>query len=154
MRMATALTWLAVTVWWLLSGLVWTGQVVTMYAAEGTPVALGHVLRTELASALLWIPLTMGLFRCVARSPIERGRVLRSIGWLMLAVLAVILLRALAVAVFNDAIGWYRELPPWPELLRASVLNNLLTSWMIVGVAHALLFARREQQRRQQNAEL
>ena len=154
MRWATALTWLAVTVWWLLSGLVWTGQVLTMRAAEGAPVAVSHVLRTEMASAILWIPLTMGLFWCVARSPIERGRVLRSIGVLALAVLGVIALRALAVAVFNGFVGWYHAVPDWPTLLRASVLNNLLSSWMIVGVAHALLFARREQRRRQQNAEL
>jgi signal transduction histidine kinase len=154
MRWATALTWLAVSVWWLLSGLVWTGQAVTMYAAEGAQVATSHVLRTEIASAVLWIPLTMALLWCVERSPIERGRVLRSAGLLMLAVLGVIVLRALAVAGFNGWIGWYRALPGWPELLRASVLNNLLSSWMIVGVAHAVLFARREQRRRQQNVEL
>lgn len=154
MRKATFLTWLGVATWWLLSGLVWAGQVVTMHAAEGTQVPIQRVLATELASAALWIPLTMGLFAWVVRHPIERGQVLRSAGWLMLAVLAVIVLRALAVVALNDWVGWYRALPAWPALLRASVLNNLLMSWMIIGVAHALLFARREQRRRQQNVEL
>src|SRR5690606_27881962 len=60
---------------------------------------------------------------------------------------------AVSVMVFNDFVGWYEVLPPWPELLRSSVLNNLLMGWMVVGVAHALAYAERESDRRRQAAE-
>ncbi len=146
-----AWTWLAVSAWWLLTGLIWTGQ---MYEAFSGQVASSYLLRTEMAKAALWIPFTMFLFWWVGRHPIERGAALRSIGWLTLAVAGIIVARALCVAALNPWIGWHEQLPDWPALLRTSFLGNLLTAWMIVGVAHALLFAQREQSRRQQHAEL
>lgn len=154
MRASTLPTWIAVSAWWTLSGLVWSGQVLTMYSAAGQVAVPADVLRMEMASALLWIPLTIGQFAWVRRHPVERGRPWRALGLQALAVLVVILLRAGVVALANDAVGWYAQVPPWPALLQASVLNNLLTAWMIVGVAHALIYAEREALRRRQAAEL
>ncbi|WP_189644727.1 sensor histidine kinase [Luteimonas gilva] len=151
MQRRTALTWLAVGAWWLLTGLVWTGQ---MYEAFSGQVASSYLLRTEMAKAALWIPFTLFLFWWVGRHPIERGAMLRSIGWLTLAVAGIIVARALCVAAINPWIGWHEQLPSWPALLRTSFLSNLLTAWMIIGVAHALLFAQREGARRRQHAEL
>jgi Histidine kinase len=155
MRKGTLVTVVVVTAWWLLSGLIWSGQIVTMYAARasGGPT-LRQVLGAEMASATLWIPLTLMLLWWVRRTPIERGRVARALASLGAAVAAVIVLRAVAVWLFNDAVGWYRQLPAWPILLWTSVLNNLLTAWMIVGVAHALIYAERESRRRRQAVEL
>ncbi|WP_242112835.1 sensor histidine kinase [Luteimonas aquatica] len=148
------MTWFWVSAWWLLTGLVWTGQ---MYEAFSGQVAASYLLRTEMAKAVLWIPFTVFLFWWVGRHPIERaerGAMLRSIGWLTLAVAGIIVMRALCVAAFNPWIGWHAQLPGWSALLRTSFLGNLLTAWMIIGVAHALLFARRERARRRQHAEL
>ena len=125
-----------------------------MYEAFSGQVAASYLLRTEMAKAVLWIPFTMFLFWWVGRHPMERDTMLRSFGWLTLAVAAIIVARALCVAAFNPWMGWYEQLPSWPVLLRTSFLSNLLTAWMIVGVAHALLFARRERLRQQQHAEL
>ena len=111
MRKNGALTWLVVTVWWLLTALVWLGQVMTIYAADGHPPPLQHTLQTQLATALLWVPITMALLWCVRRSPIERTRVWGAIGTLSLAVIGVILLRAVLVAAFNFWVGWYPQLP-------------------------------------------
>jgi sensor histidine kinase YesM len=151
MQRQTTLTWFWVSAWWLLTGLVWTGQ---MYEAFSGQVASSYLLRTEMAKAALWIPFTMFLLGWVARHPIERGSMLRSIGWLALAVVAIIVLRAACVAAFNPWIGWHEQLPSWAALLRTSFLSNLLTAWMIIGVAHALLFAQRDRSRQQQHAEL
>lgn len=125
-----------------------------MYEAFSGQVAWSYLLRTEMAKAVLWIPFTMFLFWWTGRHAIERGAALRSIAWLSLAVAGVIVLRAVCMAAFNPWVGWYAQLPEWPALLRTSFFSNFLTAWMIVGVAHALLFARRERQRRQQHAEL
>lgn len=147
-------TWLVVSAWWLLTGLVGAGQSLTMFDAAGTPVDVGQLLRVQMASALLWIPITMALLWGVRRRPIEAGAVRQALLFHAAAVLGVILVRALAVLLFNGWIGWYTQLPPLPELLRTSVLNNLLMSWMIIGVAHALIYAEREARRRQQAQEL
>lgn len=151
MQRQPALTWCWVSAWWLLTGLVWTGQ---MYEAFSGQVASSHLLRTEMAKAALWIPFTMFLLWWVGRHPMERGTTLRSIGWLILAVAGIIVMRALCVAAFNPWVGWHAQLPSWPALLRTSFLSNLLTAWMIIGVAHALLFAQRERLRQQQHADL
>lgn len=151
MQRQTAWTWLWVSAWWLLTGLVWTGQ---MHEAFLGKVATPYLLRTEMAKAALWIPFTMFLLWWVGRHPIERGTMLRSFGWLTLAVAGIIVARALCVAAINPWVGWHAQLPSWPALLRTSFLSNLLTAWMIIGVAHALLFAQRERLRQQQHAEL
>lgn len=151
MRRQTTLTWAWVSAWWVLTGLVWTGQ---MYEAFSGEVAASYLLRTEMAKAVLWIPFTMFLFWWVGRHPMERGAMWRAFGWLTLAIAGIIVARALCAAAFNPWIGWYAKLPGWPTLLRTSFLGDLLTAWMIVGVSHALLFARRERLRRQQHAEL
>lgn len=151
MRRQTAWTWFWVSAWWLLTGLVWTGQ---MYEAFSGQVTASYLLRTEMAKAALWIPFTLFLLWWVGRHPMERSGMLRSIGWLTLAVAGIIVARAVCVAALNPWIGWYPQLPSWSALLRTSFLSNLLTAWMIIGVAHALLFAQRERLRQKQHAEL
>jgi signal transduction histidine kinase len=143
-------TWLAVGAWWLLTGGVWTGQAISMFAASGTPADAGALLRMEMASALLWIPITLALFAAVRRWPMETGRVRRALAIHALAVVAVIVVRAAAVLALNPLVGWYTTPPALPDLLTTSVLNNFLLSWMIIGVAHALIYAEREARRRQQ----
>lgn len=47
--------------WWALNGLISTVQVVAVLASRGQPVVLPDVLRSELASAALWVPCTLWL---------------------------------------------------------------------------------------------
>ena len=154
LKSRAAKTWLAVTAWWLLTGVVATSQSLTMLDATGASFDVGFIWRAEMVSSILWIPLTMGLFWCVRRYPIGTPPLHRALTVLMAAVIGVILLRAAAVIALNDWIGWYDTMPALPALLWKSVLNNFLMSWMIIGVAHALVFAERDQRRRRQAQEL
>ena len=155
MRAPTLTMLLCVTAWWLLSAMVWSGQVLAMANTIGQSLSWRYVLRTELASALLWIPATLFLFACVRHTPFESGRIARAAIWLSLAVLAVVVFRALAVAIFNPVIGWYRDGLPSPlQLLYTSLLNNLLMCWLIIGVAHGLIYAEREARRRRRTDRL
>lgn len=154
MRNRPLLLCLLVLAWWTLNGLVWTGQVLNMREATGQVLDASQVLRLELASAWLWVPITLGLLWGVERFPIERGRVARALAVQGVAVAAVILVRAVAVVLFNDWIGWYARLPSFASVLATSALNNLLMGWMIVGVAHALVYAERAQRRERQAMEL
>jgi hypothetical protein len=140
------LLWTTVTAWWLLMGGVWITQFLTMAASEGQAVDAGHVVAMQLTSALLWVPITLGLLWTVRRRPIVRGDVAGALGVQLLAVIGVIVVRALAVAVLNPLVHWYPgDVPGWAELLRVSVFNNFTMSWMIVGVLHAVVFAGRAQ---------
>ena len=138
------LLWTTVTAWWLLMGGVWITQYLTMAAAEGQAVDAAHVATMQLASALLWVPLTLGLLWMVRRRPVQRGDLLPALAWLALGVAGVVVVRAAAVAAFNPFVHWYPgAVPGWPELLRVSAFNNVPMAWMIVGVLHAIVFAGR-----------
>src|SRR6186997_891822 len=95
------LLWTIVSAWWLLMGGVWITQFLTMAAAEGQTVDAGHVVAMQLSSALLWVPLTMGLLWMVERRPVQRGDIPAALAWLALGVVGVIVIRAAAVAVLN-----------------------------------------------------
>ena len=154
MRIRSPLLVLLVTAWWTLNALVWSGQVLNMREATGQALDVAQVLRLELASAWLWIPITFGLFWCVRRWPIEwpgaRGRIAKALFVHAMAVSLVIVARALAVFALNGWIGWYATLPSFGAVLATSTLNNLLMSWMIVGIAHALVYAERARHRERQ----
>lgn len=145
---------LAVTLWWTLEGLVTTGQLLTMQFGGDEVLTLGQALRRGIASAWLWIPFSLGLFWLVERFPIERGRLATSIGASFAAVAAIVLLRAVVVYHLNPWLGWYRELPPFRDVLVTSVFNNFLLAWLNIGVAHAWVFGRRALQRQRQAEQL
>ena len=145
---------LAVTLWWTLEGLVTTGQLLTMQFGGDEVLTLGQALRRGIASAWLWIPFSLGLFWLVERFPIERGRLATSIGASFAAVAAIVLLRAVVVYQLNPWLGWYRELPPFRDVLVTSVFNNFLLAWLNIGVAHAWVFGRRALQRQRQAEQL
>lgn len=145
---------LAVTLWWTLEGLVTTGQLLTMQFGGDEVLTLSQALRRGIASAWLWIPFSLGLFWLVERFPIERGRLATSIGASFAAVAAIVLLRAVVVYQLNPWLGWYRELPPFRDVLVTSVFNNFLLAWLNIGVAHAWVFGRRALQRQRQAEQL
>lgn len=146
--------WLVVTGWWTLYGLVSAAQMMSMEGAGGEVMASQRAIVLGLASGWLWIPFSMALLWCVERYPIERGRILHGIVANAAMVLVILVLRAAAVVVLNPWIGWYRVVPDFGQVLITSVQNNVLLLWMMVGVAHAWYYARREQQRRQQAEQL
>jgi LytS/YehU family sensor histidine kinase len=147
--------WIATFAWWTLNGLVIAADVAAMRDASGRMLTWSHALTVGLASAWAWVPLTMGVVWLVRRHPLERGRTLaRSLVVLNLAVLAVIVLRMGVVMVFNPWVGWYERVPDTAELFLTSVRLNLFPTWLLIGVAHALLFAERARQRERQTVEL
>jgi len=145
---------LAVVFWWTLEGLVTTGQLLTMQFGGDEVLTLGQALRRGVASAWLWIPFSLGLFWLVERFPIERGRLAASIGASFFAAVVIVVLRAVVVYELNPWLGWYRELPPFRDVLVTSVFNNFLLAWLNIGVAHAWLFGRRALQRQRQAEQL
>jgi two-component system, LytTR family, sensor kinase len=137
-----------VTAWWLAYGLLSATRYRQMLVDGGVDAGWGGVLRTELGSALLWIPFSLVALGLAERFPLggrsaRPGRaaalaVLAQLGGLALAVVG----RAAAVVLLNGWIPWYEAVPPAGELLLTSLLNNLFMYLLLTGVAHAVHYAR------------
>ena len=145
--------WLFAFGWWTLNGLASASQVAQMAGPGGETVGWRHALVTSLASAWVWVPLTMLALWLAHRYPIGRGRLLPRIGLHLLSLLAVVLLRAVAVLLLNPWVGWYTTVPPLPELLLTSLRNNAFLYSLVIGVAHAAHYAAESRRRDEQLAE-
>lgn len=146
--------WLVAFAWWTAEGLASASQALFMAAAEGRSVAWDHALRTSMASAWLWIPLSLAIAWMSEAWPLSRRGGTRCVLAHVAGALLVLVARAAAVVALNGWVGWYSALPPLRVVLVQSFLNNFLLYWMLVGVAHAWLFARREGARAAEAARL
>lgn len=124
-----------------------------MRTPEGGAISWGAALRIALSSAALWVPLTMLALWAAARFPIDRDRVALPVLAHLAGALFVTLLRAGAVALLNPWVGWYAQVPPADELLITSAYNNVLVYLLLVGVGHAIYYARTARLQRAQLAE-
>lgn len=140
---------LAVVAWWGLNGLISSLHVLTVRSSRGQSVVVQDVLRSEMASAALWVPCTLWLLWCVARAPLERERWIRPLAWLLLAILAVLAFRAAVMPLLDPWIGW-SNIPRRLDVLVTTSLRNVLTACLIIGVAHALVYAQRSRMRERQ----
>lgn len=150
MRRPIVLLCLAVSAWWTAEGVAWAAQDMIVSQSEGEKMSWQATLCSALINAWMWIPITLALIWLVRRHPLERGRWPRSMVVLTLAVAAALALRMAGIVGLNPLVGWYEELPPFSHLLSMSLSFNLFMAWMIIGVAHALLFAERARQRERQ----
>jgi signal transduction histidine kinase len=145
--------WLIVLVvvgWWGLNALVFTNHLLLFRASRGQPVELQEILIPELVSAALWVPGTLLLLWWTARTPIERDRWLAPLASLLGAVLTVAILRTWALFALDTWLGLYPTQPRWDALLLSTMLRHVLTGCLIVGVGHALVYAKRSLARERQ----
>lgn len=145
--------WGAVTLWWTVDGLVSAAQVHSMQAAAGDAVSWGDALLPAMASAWLWIPLTMFALWSAARIPIERRRIVAPAAAHVAAAVMVSVARAVAVLLLNDWIGWYSDPPAFADTIAVSLGNNVFIYWLLVGVGHAVHYARTARRQHEQLAE-
>jgi sensor histidine kinase YesM len=140
--------WFAIaTAWWTLNGLA------TISTYRGmSDVSWEHAIRVSLASAGLWIPQTVFALWLAERFPLDPETWRRRAPLYLLAVAAVVLLRAAIVFSTNQSVGWYTELPGFSTVLTTSIANNLLLFPLMAGLGHALVFSRRYRERNEQLA--
>ncbi len=142
------LLWLAIAaVWWTLNGLA----TVSTYRGM-SEVTWEHAIRVSMSSAWLWIPQTVFALWLAERLPLDQGTWRRRVPVYLLAVGAVIVLRAWIVFTTNQWVGWYTTLPSFGTVLTTSMANNILLFPLMAGLGHALVFARRYRERDEQLA--
>lgn len=141
---------LVVFAWWTLNGLANGLDWMTMLDAQGKAVPWTKAMPASMIGAWGWAPFSLFLIWCVFRYPLDPGQLVRSFLALNLAVATVIVLRAVFIYGLDDWLHWYDAPPVFTDVLRTSVRNNLFQSWLMIGVAHALLYAQRAHQRGQQ----
>ena len=147
--------WLVMFVGWTAYGLLYAYQSVEWHVESGEAYSWQHEFRTNLVGMWGWIPLAMFLFWMVERVPIRRGQVLRACSVLMLAALAVVFVRSCYIYGLDPWIGWY-ETPPsfWHDVMPTSLQNNILIGWVMIGLAHALLYFDRAHAQERRASEL
>ena len=145
---------LVVFAWWTLNGLANGLDWMTMLDAQGKVVPWTKAMPASMVGAWGWAPFSLFLIWCVFRYPLDPGRIGRSLLALNLAVVFVIVMRAVFIYNLDGWLHWYDAPPTFTEVLRTSVRNNLFQSWLMIGVAHALLYAQRAHQRGQQAIKL
>lgn len=124
-----------------------------MQTAAGEAISWGEALVPAAASVYLWVPLTMFALWSAAQAPIGRRRIVVPAMVHVGAAGMVSLARAAAVLVLNGWVGWYAELPGLAELLATSLGNNMFIYWLLVGVGHAVYYARTARLQQEQLSE-
>ncbi len=144
--------WAVATVWWTLDGIATATSLYRMGQAAGTGPTWPDTVQVALASAWLWIPFTILALWLAERFPLDRDGWRRALPVHALGTAIVCLARAGAVVALNVWIGWYETVPPFREVVLTSIANNLFLYLLLVGVGHALVFARRYRERDEQLA--
>jgi signal transduction histidine kinase len=150
MRRIPWLIVLGVVGWWGLNALILTSHMLAFRSARGQIVDLQDVLRVELVSAAIWIPCTLWLLWRTACTPLQRERWLAPLLSLLLAILVVAMFRTAAVHLLDPWVGFNAPLLSSRALVLSSMLRNVLMACMIVGVGHALVYARKSRVRERQ----
>ncbi|MFD1295370.1 sensor histidine kinase [Lysobacter gummosus] len=145
-----------VLIWWLAYALIFTVQIVHISGPEGMTMSWRQALHFSFGTWMTWVPLSLALYWMVRHFPIERGRFFRSLAALFAASLLVVLLRSVYVYATTSVFNWYGYRPPpgFIGVVATSFNNNFMSAWVVIGLAHALVFYQRSRERGQQVAQL
>lgn len=144
--------WAAAVTWWTLEGFTTATNLHRMNEAARTGLTWSGALQVSLASAWLWVPFTVLALWLADRFPLDRDGWRRTLPVHALGAATVCIARALVVVALNGWVGWYETIPPFREVVLTSVANNLFLYVLLVGVGHAMVFARRARERDEQLA--
>jgi signal transduction histidine kinase len=149
-RRSALLKWLLIGVGWALFAVFFASELVVSRAFIGRPPNAGRALLIWLICAALWFGATPLILWLVRRFPLARQRWLSSaLVHLTAAALLSLLLLALYVLAVS-ALGLAPRQPFFPSFraqVVASFHSEVLTYWMVVGLAHGIDYYRKYRER-------
>ncbi|HWM87757.1 MAG TPA: histidine kinase [Kofleriaceae bacterium] len=137
------------TVWWCLVAVVSAANQVGLDGA-----AWRHALLSSLVACAPWVPLTIGIFHLSRLVPLRKRRFARALAIHLAAACGVVVARAAFIHGLDPWLNWYPETPRFTQVLLHSVQHNLFQYWLLVGVAHAAIYAREAIERARVGAQL
>jgi signal transduction histidine kinase len=124
------------TVWWFSIALVGAANQVVQLGASWGP-ALG----VELLACASWVPFTVWVFWLSRRVSLRRERWASALAIHLASAAAIVVLRAVYIYALDPWLAFYDATPPFSLVLLHSVRNNLFQYFLMVGVAHAVIYA-------------
>ena len=103
--------------WWTLNGFATATQYHLFHGMDGVSMTWSETLITSMMSAYLWIPITVFALWSSWRFPLDRVHLATRLPLHAAAGGGPSSFRAGAVVALNDWVGWYRELPPFSQIL-------------------------------------
>ncbi|MBL8301064.1 MAG: histidine kinase [Rhodanobacteraceae bacterium] len=119
-------------------------------AAAGKPMRYTEALFYSFSGWITWVPFSLLLIWLVELRPLRTDTFLRSMPLLVSGVFVVIFAKAAYMYLTNGYFEWYDQPPAFSRVLVDSIRANFLYCWLVVGVAHAILYARHSRQREAQ----
>lgn len=108
----------------------------------------------EMSSALVWTGITLALIALARHPRLERRSGMQWIAIHLNAVAAVIVARAFFIYGTDAWLAWYPAPPEFSAVLMTSARNNFIGTWLLIGVAHAIVQFQRAQASARRIAEL
>src|SRR5712671_2990555 len=145
--------WLAVLACWTLLALLFASQTLLYYAYSGNPVTSWKVIAPALADWYLWAALTPAIAWLTRRVPIVSPRWRRALLVHVPASIACAGLK-LGLRVALGSVVPVLATPSFRFVLMGQFHLNLTAYWVIAGLAHALDYYRKFQERERRASQL
>lgn len=145
---------IAAVIWWAAYAVMLASQAVDYHRMNGQYITWMFALKYGFGGTWTWVPMTMVCYCLAQHHPIGKtnlGSALLANG---LVVAGFIVAKATYMYYTWDYFGWYDESPSFTEVLDTSMRINMMTGWMVVGLAHGAVFYSKMEERSQRLSEL
>lgn len=139
---------------WTVVGLVLASSYYGTGLASARPYPLWRALGVGFLEAYVWVPITLVVFALVRRFPLEPGQRLRHGAILLIAGVALVVVKMAIFHFPGQAMGLLRRETTYLVALVAYGGQRLVTYGLLVGVAHAVRYARTVRERELSRSQL
>lgn len=146
--------WRSLLLLWTAYSLVIAQQTLALHYLDGESLTIGRALLVSFGNWMPWVPYSVLIVWLVERYPLKHGQLLRSSIMLTLGLVITITGKVTVVYVLNHYAQWYEQTPQLARVVVSGISTNFLLYWLVVGAAHALLYAARDRQREREVAAL
>ena len=133
--------------WWVIAGISTAWWFVVAVIGMASEVGIdGNAWRIAVGGGLVasvpWVPLTVAIYALCLKVPLRRAAWVTAVPIHLAGGMLVVLVRATWIHGLDPWVHWYSTHPSLWEVVMHSLQKNLFVYWLLVGVAHAMIYAR------------